>query len=96
MESAWYLYVRTKDPRYLDMGQTFFDALQRHCRVGSAFTNLKNVVTKEQADLMPSYFLAETLKYLYLLFSGKAMDGVVFTTEAHPLERRPRGADHSR
>ena len=89
MESAWYLYVKTKDPRYLDMGQTFFDALQQHCRVGRAFTNMKNVVTKEQADLMPSYFLAETLKYLYLLFSGDAMDGIVFTTEAHPL-KRPR------
>jgi mannosidase alpha-like ER degradation enhancer 2 len=37
---------------------------------------------------MPSYFLAETLKYLYLLFAPeRTLDfhRVVFNTEAHPL-----------
>src|SRR6185436_857470 len=87
MESAYTLYVKTKDPRYLDMGQTFFEGLVRHCRAGGAFTTLKNVETKEQGDLMPSYFLAETLKYLYLLFAPGALDfdKVVFNTEAHPF-----------
>jgi hypothetical protein len=45
-------------------------------------------VTKEKADLLPSYFLAETLKYLYLLFSDDNtlnIEGVVFNTEAHPF-----------
>ena len=32
---------------------------------------------------MQSFFLAETLKYLYLLFS---LDEWVFNTEAHPLK----------
>ena len=44
----------------------------------------------EKADLMPSYFLAESLKYLYLLFAPKApvdLGKVVFNTEAHPLRR---------
>ena len=38
---------------------------------------------------MPSYFLAETLKYLYLLFSEEPVDleKVVFNTEAHPLRK---------
>ena len=48
------------------------------------------MVTKEKADLMPSYFLAETLKYLYLLFApAKTLDlnRVTFNTEAHPLRR---------
>lgn len=38
--------------------------------------------------ISPSYFLAETLKYLYLLFSDKdlfPLDKWVFNTEAHPL-----------
>lgn len=39
--------------------------------------------------LSSSYFLAETLKYLYLLFKegdgGISLDDFVFTTEAHPL-----------
>ena len=90
MESAYTLYMLTKDNRYLDMGKTFFDGLMKHCRSGDAFTTLKNVETKEQGDLMPSYFLAETLKYLYLLYAPDALDfdRVIFNTEAHPLKRR--------
>lgn len=42
---------------------------------------------------MESFFLAETLKYLYLIFAESAdrddellpLDNVVFNTEAHPL-----------
>ena len=89
MESAYTLYVLTKDTRYLDMGKTFFDGLVRHTRVGGAFTTLKNVETKEQGDHTPSYFLAETLKYLYLLYAPEAidLDAVVFNTEAHPFRK---------
>ncbi len=90
MESAYYLYRYTKDPRYLEMGQTFFEALLRHCRTDAGYTVLKSVVTKEKGDLMPSYFLAETLKYLYLLFAPEStldFSRVVFNTEAHPLRR---------
>jgi len=39
---------------------------------------------------MPSYFLAETLKYLYLLFAPEGtldFDKIVFNTEAHPFRR---------
>ena len=39
---------------------------------------------------MPSYFLAETFKYLYLLFAPDEtidLGTVVFNTEAHPLKR---------
>jgi ER degradation enhancer, mannosidase alpha-like 2 len=39
---------------------------------------------------MHSFFLAETLKYLYLMFSpDETLDlrQVVFNTEAHPLRR---------
>ena len=37
-------------------------------------------------DIMPSYFTAETLKYLYLLFSPEhalLQEGWLFNTEAH-------------
>ncbi|HSY48525.1 MAG TPA: glycoside hydrolase family 47 protein [Thermoanaerobaculia bacterium] len=88
IESAYYLHHATHDDRYLMMGQTFFDALVAHCRTDAGYTTLKSVVTMEKSDLMPSYFLAETLKYLYLLFapdSALDLDKVVFNTEAHPL-----------
>lgn len=90
VESAYYLYRFTKNEKYLRMGKTFFDALVAHCRTDNGYTTLKSVVTKEKGDLLPSYFLAETLKYLYLLFSPEAKwdpGTVVFNTEAHPLRR---------
>ena len=90
IESAYYLHRLTHDDRYLIMGKTFFDALLAHCRTDAGYTTLKSVVTMEKGDLMPSYFLAETLKYLYLLFApDSALDlkKVVFNTEAHPLRK---------
>jgi mannosidase alpha-like ER degradation enhancer 2 len=92
IESAYCLYRATGDPRYLEMGRTFFEALVRRCRTDAGYTVLKSVVTGEKGDLMPSYFLAETLKYLYLLFAPNETldyDRVVFNTEAHPLRRAP-------
>src|SRR5579864_8745603 len=89
-ESAYYLRHFTNDPRYLAMGRTFLAGLMAHCRTDAGYTVLASVVTKEQGDLMPSYFLAETLKYLYLIFApDRALDfdRVVFNTEGHPLRR---------
>ncbi|HEX3578112.1 MAG TPA: glycoside hydrolase family 47 protein [Thermoanaerobaculia bacterium] len=90
IESAYYLHHATHDARYLMMGKTFFDSLAAHCRTETGYTTLKSVVTMEKGDLMPSYFLAETVKYLYLLFapdSALDLDKVVFNTEAHPIRR---------
>ncbi|HUP44880.1 MAG TPA: glycoside hydrolase family 47 protein, partial [Thermoanaerobaculia bacterium] len=90
IESAYVLHQLTGEERYRDMGRIFWRDLRAHCRVGGAYTTLKDVVTKEKGDLMPSYFLAETMKYLYLLFAPPGtldFEGVVFNTEAHPLRR---------
>lgn len=90
IESAYYLHHFTGDDRYLDMGRTFFEDLVACCRTEDGYTVLEDVVTGEKGDLMPSYFLAETLKYLYLLFEPDPpvdLDEVVFNTEAHPFGR---------
>lgn len=89
IESAYYLFHYTKDPRYLEMGRVFLADLVKYCRTDAGYTTLKSVVSKEQGDLQQSFFLAETLKYLYLLFAPEALDfdAVVFNTEAHPLRR---------
>jgi len=90
IESAYYLRHYTNDARYVAMGKTFLDSLAAHCRTDDGYTTLKSVVTKEKGDLMPSYFFAETMKYLYLIFapdSALDFDRIVFTTEAHPLRR---------
>lgn len=89
VESAYYLYHYTRDPKYLEMGQRMFEDLVRYCRTDAGYTVLRSVVTKEQGDRMHSFLLAETFKYFYLLFEPDALDfdAVVFNTEAHPLRR---------
>jgi hypothetical protein len=89
VESAYYLSRVTSSPRYLEIGRTMFDDLVRYCRTDTGYTVLRSVVTKEKGDRMHSFFLAETLKYFYLLFAPEALDfsAVVFNTEAHPLWR---------
>ena len=48
---------------------------------------MRDVSTKALEDHQHSFFLAETCKYLYLLFDDSFMDGrnLVFSTEGHPL-----------
>jgi mannosidase alpha-like ER degradation enhancer 2 len=90
MESAYYLYRTTAAPRFREMGRVMLDSLLRYTRTGDAFAALRNVVTREKADRMESFFLAETLKYAYLLFApATTLDfrSVVFNTEAHPIRR---------
>lgn len=90
VESTYILYHYTKDPKYLAMGKQMFDDLVKYCRTDVAYAGLKNVETKEKADYMHSFWLAETLKYFYLLFGDdKNFDPkkAVFTTEAHPIKR---------
>ncbi|MGH9870060.1 MAG: glycoside hydrolase family 47 protein [Candidatus Polarisedimenticolia bacterium] len=88
-ESTYYLHRLTGDARYLEMGRVILNDLVTHCRVDAGYTVLESVVTKEKGDYQHSFFLAETLKYLYLLFAPDTLDfeGVVFNTEAHPLRR---------
>ncbi len=90
IESAYYLYRLTKDPRYLEMGRTFFDSLVKYCKTDAGYAALRNVETKEKRDNMESFFLAETLKYLYLLYAPPEtidLNKVVFNTEAHPIRK---------
>ncbi len=72
------------------MGRTFLEALVRRCRTDAGFTVLTDVAATKRGDLMPSYFLAETLKYLYLLFAPEEtldLNRFVLNTEAHPLRK---------
>jgi mannosidase alpha-like ER degradation enhancer 2 len=90
IESAYYLHHFTNDSKYLDMGRTFFDSLVKYCRTDVAYAALSNVETKEKKNEMESFFLAETLKYLYLLFAPPEtldLTKFVFNTEAHPMRR---------
>lgn len=94
IESAYYLYHYTGDARYLDMGKRYFDSLVAHCRTDVAYAALKSVKTWEQRDSMQSFFLAETLKYCYLLFTDSVdFEKTLFNTEAHPLKIWKKAAE---
>jgi hypothetical protein len=55
----------------------------------SSINNVQDPQRPEPRDKMESFFLGETLKYFYLLFSDDpnllSLDTYVFNTEAHPL-----------
>lgn len=85
IESAFYLHHYTRDTVYLEMGKVYLNSLTEHCKTDKGYAMLKSVITKEKGDEMESFFLAETLKYLYLLFApSEAIDWetMVFNTEA--------------
>lgn len=90
VESTYYLYHYTRDPKYLRMGQQLFADFVKYCKTDEAYASLKSVVTKEKSDSMHSFVFAETFKYFYLLFAPpKTLNfkKVIFNTEAHPIRR---------
>jgi mannosidase alpha-like ER degradation enhancer 2 len=90
IESSYYLLHFTNDARYREMGKTFFDSLKKYCRTDTGYAALSNVEKKTKKDEMESFFFAETLKYLYLLYAPSDtldLNKVVFNTEAHPIRR---------
>ncbi|OQR79004.1 ER degradation-enhancing alpha-mannosidase 3-like [Tropilaelaps mercedesae] len=98
IESTYFLYKATGDPYYLEVGRRVVDSLQSLARVPCGFAAVKDVRTGSKDDRMDSFVLAETFKYLYLLFADKAdvpldIDQFIFTTEAHLL---PLSLSHRR
>uniref|UniRef100_A0A2M4BFT9 alpha-1,2-Mannosidase n=1 Tax=Anopheles marajoara TaxID=58244 RepID=A0A2M4BFT9_9DIPT len=94
-ESYFIMWRLTHDQKYRDWGWDAIQALEKHCRTPTGYTGLKNVYLTEPVkdDVQQSFFLAETLKYLYLLFSDDSLlplDDWVFNTEAHPLPVKDR------
>src|SRR5215208_3435234 len=90
VESTYYLYRYTKNPKYMLMGEKLWRDFVKHCRTEDGYAALKNVETKEKSDSMQSFLFAETFKYFYLLFSPPEtldFEKVIFNTEAHPIKR---------
>jgi len=93
VESLFVAYRLTGDAKYRDWGWQIFQAIEKHCKLdGGGYTSIRNVDKVEgdqgREDSMETFFLGETLKYLYLLFSDDSVVSLrdyVFNTEAHPL-----------
>lgn len=92
VESLFYMYRFTGDKKYQDMGWKIFQAFLKHTKVeNGGFSSIHNVKAGKPTfrDKLESFFLAETLKYLYLLFGDDdsliPLDKFVFNSEGHPL-----------
>uniref|UniRef100_A0A8C4YTI6 alpha-1,2-Mannosidase n=4 Tax=Gopherus TaxID=38771 RepID=A0A8C4YTI6_9SAUR len=90
VESYMYMWRLTHDPKYRQWGWEVVKALEKYCRVEAGFSGIRDVYTTTPShdNMQQSFFLAETLKYLYLLFCDDdvlSLEDWVFNTEAHPL-----------
>lgn len=91
VESLFIMWRITKDPKYRRWGYEIALNIEKHCKVHSGgYAGLANVNGETGAfnDRQESFFLAETLKYLFLLFGPDEilpLDKWVFNTEGHPL-----------
>ncbi|KAF9195763.1 mannosyl-oligosaccharide alpha-1,2-mannosidase [Haplosporangium sp. Z 27] len=84
VESLFYMWS--------DWGWKIFEAIETYSKVESGgYSSIHDIRRKNDiqfSDKMETFFLAETLKYFYLLFSPNdifPLDEYVFNTEAHPL-----------
>jgi hypothetical protein len=90
IESNYYLYRATNDPFYLQVGVGVMSDIEMINKVRCGYAGIQDVRVGTLTDRMESFFLSETVKYLYLLFDkdnilNTELSNYVFSTEAHPL-----------
>lgn len=94
VESIMFMYHLSGDEKYRQWGQEIFESFQDHATVTNDDGTTKTYVSLDNCirvptikrDGMESFWLAETLKYLYLLFEDDVdLKKIVFNTEAHPF-----------
>ena len=90
VESLFVLWYYTQDPKWREYGWKIFESFEEYASTGSGWTALPDVENpgRKRDDKMESFVLAETVKYLFLLFDTDypvRLEKMVFNTEAHPL-----------
>ena len=95
IESVFVLYRVTADAALMDRGWDMWTAIDKATRTERANSAIWDVdpgpgQKPDMSDSMESFWLSETLKYFYLLYSEPDLidlDEWVFNTEAHPFRR---------
>jgi mannosyl-oligosaccharide alpha-1,2-mannosidase len=92
IESVFIMYRVTGDVAWQDKAWRMFQKIEAATRTGIASSAIDDVTKNKPSklDSMESFWLAETLKYFYLIFSDTelvSLDKYVLNTEAHPLLR---------
>jgi len=87
------MYRITGDRSWQEKGWNMYQAVIRATRTPDGHSAIGDVAipgAPNQMDQMESFWLAETLKYFYLLFTTPdvvSLDEWVLNTEAHPFKR---------
>ncbi|KAH6603172.1 class i alpha-mannosidase [Trichoderma cornu-damae] len=95
IESVFVLYRCTGRADLVDSAWAMFDSINKTTSTDLANSAVSDVTLPrdqqpERSDSMESFWLGETLKYFYLIFSEThviSLDEYVFNTEAHPFKR---------
>ena len=89
LESLYMMWNLTKDEWYCDWSWNIFYSMEKATRVEYGYASIDDITsdTLKYRNSMPSYFLAETIKYAWLCSEKKEMSSYVFNTEAHFLKR---------
>ncbi|KAK0389840.1 hypothetical protein NLU13_3413 [Sarocladium strictum] len=97
IESIFYMYRITGRREYQETAWEMFTSIIKGTETEIANAAVQDVTIAEyplpKEDYMESFWLAETLKYFFLIFSPAdviSLDDWVFNTEAHPF-RIPKG-----
>ncbi|XP_024538904.1 mannosyl-oligosaccharide 1,2-alpha-mannosidase MNS3 isoform X1 [Selaginella moellendorffii] len=99
VESLFVLYRITGDSMYREWGWKIFQAFEAHTKISTGgYSSIDDVTVANsyKRDKMETFFLGETLKYLFLLFGEDdvlPLSYFVFNTEAHPLPITWEGAN---
>ncbi|KXX78532.1 Endoplasmic reticulum mannosyl-oligosaccharide 1,2-alpha-mannosidase [Madurella mycetomatis] len=95
IESVFVLYRVTADAALMDRAWDMWTAIDEATRTERANSAILDVTPRpgaapSKSDSMESFWLSETLKYFYLLYSEPdliSLDEWVLNTEAHPFRR---------
>ncbi|KAL0941175.1 uncharacterized protein CTRU02_203938 [Colletotrichum truncatum] len=92
IESIFLLYRMTGRQDLQDIAWRMFESIVKSTQTKHAHSAIADVTANptqtNKLDEMESFWLAETLKYFYLIFSPPdliSLDDYVFNTEAHPF-----------
>jgi mannosyl-oligosaccharide alpha-1,2-mannosidase len=95
VESVFLAWRTTRDPKWRKAAWDIFTGLKKLQARGGGFHGIVDVtlqfnssLDQNTVDEQPSYFIAETLKYLFLTFDDPerlSLKDWVFSTECHPL-----------
>lgn len=93
IESMFMLYRVTGREDLLDTAWEMFETIQNATRVENGNAGIIDVTDDQSEtghnDLMESYWMAQTLKYFYLMFSSPdvlSLDEYVFNSAGHPFK----------